>query len=127
MRLGKNSVSRVQLSDILRRRRKSLTSFLSEFGIVSYELLLERCRNMGVTPPDEQTFLAATGGIPPRLSSPTEGVVVVEVTPSNIIEESSGKLMAQTPVEVTELVQENSEKSVGKNTKRKKEKFVQSS
>ena len=82
---------------------------------------------MGVNPPDEQTFLAATGGIPPKLSSPTEGVVVVEVSPTNVIEESSGRTIFQDSAETHEAVQENSEKLVGKNTKRKKEKFVQSS
>lgn len=78
MRLSKNSISKVNLSDILRRRRKTLSQFLNEFGIVTYELLVSRCNSMGVVPPSEEKFLAATGGNPPQVSSPSEGVVIVE-------------------------------------------------
>ena len=77
MRLHKNSISKVNLTDILRRRKKSLQQFLDETGIVTYELLKERCRSMGVSPPDEEQFLNVMGRGMPEVSSPAEGVIVI--------------------------------------------------
>ena len=81
MRLSKNSISKVNLSDILRRRRKTLPQFLKEFGIVTYELLVARCNSMGVVPPTEEKFILVTGDGPPQVSSPSEGVIIVDVIP----------------------------------------------
>jgi len=77
MRLHKNSISKVNLTDILRRRKKSLQQFLDETGIVTYELLKERCRSMGVSPPCEEQFLNVMGRGMPEVSSPAEGVIVI--------------------------------------------------
>jgi len=84
MRLSKNSISKVSLSDILRRRRKTLPQFLKEFGIVTYELLVARCNSMGVVPPTEEKFALVTGGNPPQVSSPSEGVIIVDVVPQPV-------------------------------------------
>jgi len=81
MRLHSNSLSKVGLSDVLRRRRSNLSKFLKEMGIVTYDLLVERCNSMGVVPPPKKDFYAATGraeGEAPVVSSPTEGVIVLD-------------------------------------------------
>lgn len=97
MRLQKKSYSRVSLTDLLRRKRSNLKKFLTETGIVTYELLLMRCESMGVVPPSASEFLAAKGNpVLHEISSPTEGVVVIQAPPE------------ETSVETTE----NSEESV---------------
>lgn len=84
MRLGKKSLSRVALLDLLRRRRTDLKRFLADNGIVSYELLVSRCSSMGVLPPDEAAFRNAMGNpAVPELSSPTEGIVIVAPSETN--------------------------------------------
>lgn len=80
MRLSKKSISKVTLSDLLKRRRTDLRNFLSSSGIVSYELLKTRCHSMGVTPPSVEEFSNATGTKldgAPDVSSPAEGIIVV--------------------------------------------------
>lgn len=69
---------KLKLSDLLKRRKSSLVQFLKEFGIASYEGLCGRCDRMGVQPPAETEFLALKI---PMTSSPSEGVVVVDVEP----------------------------------------------
>lgn len=91
MRLNKKSISKVGLLNVLRRRRSNLSQFLKENGIVTYELLLARCDSMGVTPPSLQEFTAAAGGGIPQVSSPTEGVVIVEVEAKHPVSESTGR------------------------------------
>lgn len=91
MRLNKKSISKVGLSDVLRRRRRTLSQFLTENGIVTYELLTARCDSMGVLPPSQQDFTVASGGVVPQVSSPTEGVVIVEVEPKHPVSESTGR------------------------------------
>lgn len=79
MRLQKKSYSRICLLDLLRRRKTSLKKFLNEFGIISYELLKIRCNSMGVIPPSEEDFSAVIGSpVMHGLSSPTEGIVVLD-------------------------------------------------
>jgi hypothetical protein len=79
MRLQKKSLSKVSLLDLLRRKRTNLTNFLSETGIVTYDLLVKRCNSIGLLPPSEDHFLKAKGyPITHEVSSPTEGIVVLE-------------------------------------------------
>jgi hypothetical protein len=89
---------RLNLKDLLRRRKMTLMQFLSEFGITTYEGLAIRCDRMGVTPPSQQDFNAV---IPPEVyvNSPTEGVVVLEALP--VIAESTGEVLPdeETPPE----------------------------
>lgn len=82
MRLQKKSLSRIALTDLLRRRRTNLENFLNDMGIVTYELLVSRCASMGVTPPSEEQFLKARGNqVTHEISSPTEGIVVLNPPP----------------------------------------------
>lgn len=82
MRLQKKSYSRINLIDLLRRRRSTLKNFLDETGIVSYELLKIRCESMGVVPPTESEFNEVKGNpLVHSVSSPTEGIIVFEVIP----------------------------------------------
>ena len=78
MRLHKQSISRVNLMDILRRRRKTLAKFMAETGITTFELLKDRCKSMGVSPPTEKQFLDVVGSKLPTVTSQAEGVVVLE-------------------------------------------------
>ena len=78
MRLQKKSISKVSLLDLLRRRKTTLEKFLEETGIVTYDLLVARCASGGMTPPTEEQFLKAKGNpVIHEVSSPTEGIVVV--------------------------------------------------
>ena len=92
MKFQKKSVSKIALTDLLRRKRTNLGKYLADNGIFSYELLLSRCFSIGVIPPTEDQFLKARGlnGLC-EVSSPTEGIVVLNpVLESlfNIVEES---------------------------------------
>lgn len=78
MRLQRKSLSKISLTDLLRKRRSNLASFLKETGIVSYDLLKSRCDLIGVLPPSESEFFKIRGNNPPEISSPTEGIVVLE-------------------------------------------------
>lgn len=92
MRLHNHSLSKVSLSDVLRKRRTNLKKFLDDSGIVTYELLTSRCASMGVLVPTEDEFNSAKGidpNVTPEVSSPTEGVLVLD-SPSVVLE-SSGK------------------------------------
>jgi hypothetical protein len=92
MRLHNHSLSKVSLSDVLRKRRTNLKKFLDDSGIVTYELLAARCASMGVLVPAEDEFNLAKGidsSMTPEVSSPTEGVLVLNSPP--IILESTGK------------------------------------
>jgi hypothetical protein len=78
MRLQKKSLSKVSLVDLLRRKRTTLSKFLSETGIVTYELLVNRCNSIGVLPPSEDQFMKVKGNpITHEFSSPTEGIIVL--------------------------------------------------
>ena len=78
MRLQKKSLSKINLTDLLRRKRSTLEKFLKETGIVTYDLLVKRCDSIGVVPPSEDFFLKVKGNpITHEFSSPTEGIVVI--------------------------------------------------
>lgn len=77
MRLQRKSLSKISLTDLLRKKRSNLSNFLKETGIVSYDLLRSRCDLIGVLPPTEEEFFKIRGN-PPVISSPTEGIVVLE-------------------------------------------------
>lgn len=78
MRLQKKSISSINLTDLLRKKKTTLESYIKENGIVTYELLSARCGSLGVVPPPEKDFLNAMGNpVTPEISSPTEGIVVL--------------------------------------------------
>jgi hypothetical protein len=86
--MQKKSFSRVALVDLLRRKRTNLQKFLHDSGIVTYELLIVRCNSMGVLPPTLLEFQSARGaGVLHEISSPTEGIIVLEPPPLPEIEE----------------------------------------
>lgn len=88
MRLQSKSISRVTLVNLLRRKRTSLKKFVTDNGIFTYELLVNRCNSMGVVPPAREDFEDAVGpDAKYQASSPTEGIVVLY--PPNIDEEVS--------------------------------------
>lgn len=108
MRLHQRSISKVTLVNVLKRRKTNLKNFLSETGIVTYELLKTRCDSMGVIPPDEVEFLEATGTDatkPAAISSPAEGLIVLD--PPKILNELTGKESELT----THFASENTEPS----------------
>lgn len=102
MRLQKKSLSRISLTDLLRRRRTSLENFLNDMGIVTYELLKSRCASMGVNPPSEEQFLKAKGTSGTHdISSPTEGIVVLNPPPP---EEGGQEILESDPSAETTLL-----------------------
>lgn len=78
MKFQKNSVSKLALTDLLRRKRTNLVKYLTDNGIYSYELLSTRCLSIGVIAPTEDQFLKARGtGSVCDVCSPSEGIVVL--------------------------------------------------
>jgi hypothetical protein len=89
MRLHDRSLSKISLLDTLKRRRTNLKKYLSDAGIVTYELLVKRCESMGLIPPTEEEFEKSSGTNSMKISSPSEGIVVLD--PPRLTEEHSGK------------------------------------
>lgn len=78
MKFQKKTVSKIALTDLLRRKRTNLEKYIADNGIFSYELLTARCFSIGVIPPTEEQFLKARGvNSLYEISSPTEGIVVL--------------------------------------------------
>lgn len=78
MRLQEKSLSKLTLLDLLRRKRKNLETYLNEAGIVTYDRLVRSCTSIGVVPPSEEQFLEARGNpVTPDISSPTDGILVL--------------------------------------------------
>jgi hypothetical protein len=87
-RIHVKNLPRLRLTDLLRRRKTALRSYLNEFGITTYEGLLARCERMGVAPPEREDFEKV---VVVRVSSPPEGVVVLEAP--KVIKESTGEVI----------------------------------
>ena len=68
----------LRLTDLLRRKKTTLTKFMNDFGISTYEGLKERCERIGVSTPSKEQFESV---MPKHISSPTEGVLVLEPLP----------------------------------------------
>jgi hypothetical protein len=102
MRLQQKSISRISLSDILRKKRSTLKDFLDTNGIASYELLVSRCGSLGVSAPSELEFLEAKGNpVTPEFSSPTEGIVVINPIGANAeaqLEQTAAETVAEEDV-----------------------------
>ncbi len=82
MRLKSKNLPKLSLLNLLKRRKSNLALFLKESGIVTYETLKTRCDSLGVETPSPEEFKEVTGhnGVP-NVSSPTEGVVVLQPIP----------------------------------------------
>lgn len=65
----------------------SLKQFVDEYGISTYEGLVNRCDRMGVASPSEADFKEAFPS--PPVNNPIEGVVVVEAPV--VIDELTGR------------------------------------
>lgn len=94
MRLQKRALSKVTLINLLRRKKTTLKRYLEENGIVTYELLTSRCDSMGTLAPSEDEFKAAQGASKYEVSSPTEGIVVIQPLPESMTmtQEKSGNV-----------------------------------
>lgn len=82
----------LRLADVLRRRRSTLKTLVSEIGLTTYTGLSIWCDRMGMVPPSQEEFDAI---FPPeaKVNSPQEGVIVLPAPP--LISESSGR-----PIEI---------------------------
>jgi hypothetical protein len=65
----------IKLTDLLRRRKTNLKTFLKSSGITTYVTLQHKCNSLGVSVPTEEEFGAAVDVV---VSSPQEGVVVLD-------------------------------------------------
>ena len=117
-RIKVKNLPKLKLTDLLRRRKTTLERHLKEFGIITYESLIDKCNRMGVDPPTLDEFLK-TNPNPPIINSPAEGVVVLEAPP--VIHEITGKKIEDIPQENENDYLENpsSEGSKKKSKKRK--------
>lgn len=125
MRLQKKSLSKVSLADLLRRKKTTLEKYLIETGIVTYDLLTARCESSGLVPPTVEEFHKAQGRTTPApvVSSPSEGVVVLEPPPvAKLVSELDGSVASELQLEdvtdsdpETSSTQENRSKKKNKN------------
>ena len=65
----------LSLFDLLRKRKVTLAKFAKDCGVTAYVALTKKCNSIGVTPPTEEQFNEAIGGV---FSSPQEGIVVLD-------------------------------------------------
>ena len=65
----------IKLLDLLKKKKLTLSTFLKDTGVVTYQKLQEKCRSLGVSPPSEEEFKKVIGE---PISSPQEGVVVLD-------------------------------------------------
>lgn len=81
MKFQKSSVSKLSLTDLLRRKRTNLTKYIADNGICSYDLLSSKCFSIGVIAPTEEQFLSACGSVESASSCVhSEGLVVLHNT-----------------------------------------------
>ena len=125
MKLNLRNRPGIKLEHLLKRRRTMLSSFLEKQGITTYETLVERCSRMGCEPPTIEKFMAATSQA--VVSSPTEGVVVLEaddVVPGvvvvtgveeeeEVVDESIHELPAPTVIQTPQVMYGKKKKSKG--------------
>lgn len=65
----------IDLNRLLRRRKLTLEQYVRDNGIVTYELLVNKCARLGVIPPTQDDFAALGVQL---ANSPAEGIVIVE-------------------------------------------------
>lgn len=78
--------SLIKLENLLRRRKTTLSKFLQERGITTYQALESVCSRLGVVTPSTEAFNAC---VPTYVSDPSSGVVVVP--PLDVLVESTGE------------------------------------
>lgn len=86
MKLKIKNKPQLPLIQLLRRRKTSLSRFMSEQGITTYEGLINRCNTMGVLPPTEEEYAKVKV---PLVSNPQEGLVVLDPIP--VLSEMTGR------------------------------------
>lgn len=95
------NLPQIKLTDLLRKRKTTLSKYIASYGIFTYPALEERCRKIGVSPPPEQEFAKV---VATNVSAPQEGIVVIEPPLVGLTLESSGKTLEEESLETTELV-----------------------
>jgi hypothetical protein len=86
MKITLNNMPTLKLAALLKRRKMTLKQLLNEFGITTFDALVNRCQRMGVVPPSLDEFNAASGNTNeslPTVNNPSEGIVVVAVSSSS--------------------------------------------
>lgn len=124
MRLQEKSISKLALTDLLRRKRKDLKTYLKETGIVTYERLVRSCTSIGVVPPSEEEFRNVLGNpTTPQVSSPTDGILVLE-PPNEVMSETQNSEEAAVQEELLDLthLEDSSQQKVSKQSSKKKKK-----
>lgn len=89
-RIKLQNVPRLKLTDLIRRRKSTLSVYMRERGIVTHQGLTEECARIGVATPTLEEFDAAK--FEARLmdvNSPREGVVILDALP--VIDETTGR------------------------------------
>lgn len=88
----------LSLFDLLKKRKITLSKFTKDFGITAYVTLANKCKSIGVTPPSEEQFNLALGGV---FSSPQEGIVVLD--PPSLTKEDGHKVLVDEFVQSQDL------------------------
>lgn len=69
---------KLRLQDLLRKRKRTFEDWLTESGVSTYVELKRWCARVGVGPPSEDEWHKLK---PVQVSSPPDGVVVLEPPP----------------------------------------------
>lgn len=117
------NLPQIKLTDLLKKRKTTLEKYLSSYGIFTYASLVARCEKIGVSPPPEKEFEKV---VESRVSSPQEGVVVLE--PPALTKESTGqRILPEEERTVESLPQEESRAVESFKKKHKKNKPIEES
>jgi len=100
----------IKLTNLLKKKKISLASFIMSAGIVTYQKLIQYCQKIGVDAPEENEFQKIVQEV---FSSPQDGIIVLD-SPS-LIKENTGK-----PVSIENILHEKQLKDVEPVKKKKK-------
>lgn len=67
--------SKIKLIEVIKRRKLTLKMFINEFGITTYNQLLDKCDDLGVQPPTLEEYNVA---MPSHVTDINEGIIVLE-------------------------------------------------
>lgn len=80
----------LSLQDILKKRRATLSQWISEVGICTYSQLVEQCKLMGVRHPSLEDCAVALSPYA-NVSVPTEGIISIDIEPIIVLDETTGE------------------------------------
>ena len=99
---------KINLMNLLKRRKATLLQWTSESGIHTYDQLVRHCNLMGIIPPEKEEFEKIS---PKNITVATEGIVIVDIEPSIEPSEKTDVPVMEDVESIPELTEEMFSKS----------------